>query len=1392
MSAHAHAFIIKRSQTVYRRQLRFFCAHNGTRTLLAGYYGKNGTAPCSACSLGQFVAAMRATACTACGPGTFMDATGANNCTNCTAGRYSNKTGARKPLACRLCLGSPQRSSLCPLRCKAGTFSETGRANYGTVFLNKSSSLKMLQRGCRRCSAGRYAGSGARACANCTAGKYNELTGAKSSAACIDCPVGTYSGSVGARGSILCQHCSTGRFGNTTGATSNNTCMDCAAGLYGFSVARPSAAPSTSPTARPTANPSTSSASPTRKKLSGGRTAAPTQSPTTMPTASPSSKAPTASPTANPTASATTRRPRNESQACLRCAAGTYSNVTAAQSVRACLRCAPGMFGGSGATACTSCSAGTYNGDSGARTGACRPCAVGTYSARGAVACTNCSAGEYGSSRAGTGATNSSACLPCSRGRFSTLAGANSSAVCVKCRPGTYGPGLRLTVCTYCRAGRFGTRRGSARRLSACSNCALGTFAMSTGATRCAACPSGRFSAVPGKPLCTPCAAGRFAADNNSRHTAEGDACRQCAAGRHGTIWGSTTPKACSACPSGRYSAVGATVCSMCTLYRVVTATLHGAPGDCNASLPVGSKCTASCDQGYGTQFPSVTCEPSLCVFANGNGVGGSETRLGSTASAVECASRVKVLRPFAVGATWGRRSGACFAEFGMTKRNKNVRYRSCLFDESCSQHDSRMALASVLTAGLTLHTSPASRAVNSTYFRTNSVQECQTLCRLASACYGYTRLDSGFGAAVGACALWTMAEAAAWKRVPPSSWGQQNGTTSGVCKTSNALDPYEWWKPDVVCQGRSGERKHGGPKWPSPVSSSEAGRLACQSACNARANCSHYVWFFDMSCRTYTSCTSTSRASANLSRSFAFRRLSKTPTRRSAVLRSIVSAHHLLTGEIWVDSHLTGQVQNGSALYFACGGYSAQRSIKSLVFRAGRDWLTGEKTTRVVLSANLTGTCRANTPGHTVSLRRQNSDRDAPGTRVLAAIKCTELSCAGLKAPSNGGFGDCSTNGTLAHGGNCTLACDAGYRMMGGGSVTCALGRLSTLAKCVAVVCSDSTVNGSSTVCKGKTGDTCSYVCKNRTSASGSAVPSFAQGVHRCQTSGKFSGGSCVQSKAASIETTPRVLTANVPQFGTTIVSFNVTNGGAADLYLALVRSNQTWATPFQLSPSVPLNLKKPIKPMNSTTFKVLLVGSGGCCGPGLYVAGLVLVSNDPEKPKVVVEMRMTVFQSALTLVPIPDTFEIFDMPPASSGVVTPQILSLYNFHGTSLQWWLPGCNGTYLTVASWAVVQPCSGVLAAGGNVPIMVRVKPGVSIGVYASAFDIVCHLSAWSVQIWAPNLGAETNVFRLHRKDTGRNFSFMGELCGLKLIVRPNILEPRSRSPRQLWRAPLACV
>ena len=74
---------------------------------------------------------------------------------------------------------------------------------------------------------------------------------------------------------------------------------------------------------------------------------------------------------------------------------------------------------------------------------------------------------------------------------------------------------------------------------------------------------------------------------------------------------------------------------------------------------------------------------PLMCNYLPGDGVGGTEANIGHFASAEECAQAVHNSYPVANGATYSAgtpSTGACYAEYGMSHKNDNTAWQTCLF----------------------------------------------------------------------------------------------------------------------------------------------------------------------------------------------------------------------------------------------------------------------------------------------------------------------------------------------------------------------------------------------------------------------------------------------------------------------------------------------------------------------------------------------------------------------------------------------------------------------------------------------------------------------------------------------------------------------------------------
>ena len=245
---------------------------------------------------------------------------------------------------------------------------------------------------------------------------------------------------------------------------------------------------------------------------------------------------------------------------CVACPAGTYANgwgVGAVMSAN-CHSCSPGSYASTlGATipcdnvcpagqfslvessACMVCEAGLYSSQIGAST--CQVCSRGTYStttgAVGSEACQACVAGSFSS------ALGQSSCEMCDQGTFSTSAGAMGSRTCQACVAGSFSSLQGASVCISCSASSYGTGTGMPSQSAACMNCALGTYATGVGSSmpctnglpqNAISCLTGQYASVSG---CQPCSAGTYATDSGALTSST---CQICMAGSFSSSPGAT------------------------------------------------------------------------------------------------------------------------------------------------------------------------------------------------------------------------------------------------------------------------------------------------------------------------------------------------------------------------------------------------------------------------------------------------------------------------------------------------------------------------------------------------------------------------------------------------------------------------------------------------------------------------------------------------------------------------------------------------------------------------------------------------------------------------------------------------------------------------------------
>lgn len=286
---------------------------------------------------------------------------------------------------------------------------------------------------------------------------------------------------------------------------------------------------------------------------------------------------------------------------CLPCAPGTYSLTPGAN---ICNPCGPGTYnptpGNSTAAACVPAPVGASVSFAGAAT--FQLCSPGSFSALvGSSYCTPCPSGQATAAR---GATSCDSCAP------GYAAQAIGSLSCAVCGIGTYAAGNGSEICTACPAGYF-LDAFAATSPSNCTPCAAGRYnpVPGQGSSACFVCPAGTASPTRGATspgTCDPCTPGHFSVSGAA-------ACTECAAGYYAV---STGTASCDACPRGTYStrpgAVSEAACSQCPSGRTTVSTGTSQLSDCVVGAfpcPTGAQPSTP----GGTPNSASDCVPIVC-----------------------------------------------------------------------------------------------------------------------------------------------------------------------------------------------------------------------------------------------------------------------------------------------------------------------------------------------------------------------------------------------------------------------------------------------------------------------------------------------------------------------------------------------------------------------------------------------------------------------------------------------------------------------------------------------------------------------------------------------------------------------------------------------------------
>jgi hypothetical protein len=304
---------------------------------------------------------------------------------------------------------------------------------------------------------------------------------------------------------------------------------------------------------------------------------------------------------------------------CKACPAGTANDEMAAENIDQCLPCNPGYYSLIGATSCSACPIGTFNDND----NNCLACPSGSYNnLSGQIICTLCPAGTANSN---TNSIDSSACIKCLPGSFSSLgsstcilcpvgtsANTSGTSICrpnppgtytnlsgsintIPCPPGYYSENNNTVNCTACQPGFYSNQIGSYSATN-CILCSPGTYTAIAGSFICTSTKRGYYQDMPGQTTYLPCPSGT--ANNNIGSTAinacvvclpgkyqpqEGSSnclssppgyfqnnsgqtsSQPCPAGTYNNYSGSANIEACQFCPAGTYSSdLGANSSTTC------------------------------------------------------------------------------------------------------------------------------------------------------------------------------------------------------------------------------------------------------------------------------------------------------------------------------------------------------------------------------------------------------------------------------------------------------------------------------------------------------------------------------------------------------------------------------------------------------------------------------------------------------------------------------------------------------------------------------------------------------------------------------------------------------------------------------------------------------------
>eukprot|EP00002_Diphylleia_rotans_P010730 TRINITY_DN2129_c0_g1_i2.p1 TRINITY_DN2129_c0_g1~~TRINITY_DN2129_c0_g1_i2.p1 ORF type:complete len:5186 (-),score=657.71 TRINITY_DN2129_c0_g1_i2:603-16160(-) len=508
----------------------FYHSSNGSEILNPQYAAIKAANTAVAFEAGQAQAhAISMHECHACPPGFFCPE-GSSFPIPCDQGLYraaSNGTSAQDCSLCPAGYSCPSFSTIVPLPCQPGSYSESGQ-----LF-------------CSPCPAGKYCAEPAMSRPkDCDAGLHCPAeTNVEPSVRTHACPAGHYC----IRAATRPEPCPVGRYNPSTRGTSESSCLPCPIGFYcdggGVNPSGPCPKGSYCPAGSSRFSAVLCPAGTYKPSTGGGTSEACTDCPSGFFCANVGTSSPTICPSGR-------YCPPKSSQPTA-CSIGFYSLKTGLKSESQCTPCTAGFFCSTNglATPTGSCSEGFYC-PPGSSSSTQNECPEGHYCPSGSQSPFQCPSGTYQPAK---GKGSLSECIQCPPGKFCkgtalTLPsgdcsagyycdGGSSSPTQHKAQPGYYAPAASSDQ-TECAAGTF----TSSPAQQSCSECPAG-FVCPTRTADPQPCPSGSYCPA-GSGFVRNCPAGTYNPSLQAHHV---DSCLDCPPGKYCTGGGSTPTGDCDA-----------------------------------------------------------------------------------------------------------------------------------------------------------------------------------------------------------------------------------------------------------------------------------------------------------------------------------------------------------------------------------------------------------------------------------------------------------------------------------------------------------------------------------------------------------------------------------------------------------------------------------------------------------------------------------------------------------------------------------------------------------------------------------------------------------------------------------------------------------------------------